>query len=262
MPLSLDTFYVSLAIFARMMGLFFFVPFFSSALIPARVRIIFLIAVTILLAGANSESISVPDDLSTGKFAAFLVLEFLTGTVLAFMVDALLTAFQLAGQLVSVQIGFGINEVIDPMSQISIPLIGQFQALLGMFLFIVLDGPGMVLEGLAASFSYLPPFTSTPFFESPGVLLKAVGLMFVVALKIAFPILGTLFLSTVALGLMAKASPQMNVFMLGFPVNISLGLIVFLLSLPSIFYLMESVITGIPGTLNDVMKVLSGGGGK
>ncbi|MEC9381189.1 MAG: flagellar biosynthetic protein FliR, partial [Candidatus Latescibacterota bacterium] len=166
----------------------------------------------------------------------------LMGVVMGFVVLLLFVAIQFAGQLAGLQMGFGIVNVIDPQSSNQLSIMGQFLNILAILLLLSLNGHHTILTGLVTSFETIP---------LGGVVLKA-GLMqkmiaitaevFIIGVKIAAPIMTALFLVTAAMGVLARTVPQMNVFMVGFPVQISVGLGAFLVCMPLFAMLVERLI--------------------
>jgi flagellar biosynthetic protein FliR len=168
------------------------------------------------------------------EYGLLLANEILIGLAIGFFLGIIFVVFQMAGQFFSIQIGFGISTVIDPLSQIQIPLIGQFQALLGTLVFFAIDGHLQIFSTLLYSFQKLPFINmmnvTADFFKA---LKWSFVVMFSTALKMALPIIGTLFLTSMCMGLLAKASPQMNILMIGFPIKIGIGFITLIYVLPS-----------------------------
>jgi flagellar biosynthetic protein FliR len=132
--------------------------------------------------------------------------------------------------------GFGASEVFDPMSQIELPIIGQYLYILAILVFLSLQGPALIIQAVYHSFELVTftNFLNGQFIESPYGIVSLFAQMFVVALRISMPIIGTLLLISVCLGLLAKAAPQMNLLMVGFPLSIGVGLIMILILLPGL----------------------------
>jgi len=160
------------------------------------------------------------------------------GVALGFAVLLLFVGIQFAGQLVGLQMGFGIVNVIDPQSSNQVSIIGQYLNILAVLILLTTNGHHMILKGLVSSFDVVP---------LGGVELKAsvaakmivlTSQAFIVAVKIAAPILLSLFLVSVALGILARTVPQMNVFIVGFPVQIAVGLTALIVALPMFFVLL------------------------
>jgi len=138
----------------------------------------------------------------------------------------------------------GIAEVVDPISQVGITLVGQMWTLMGIMVFIAIDGPHMLIMATYESYTAIQLFDIVEQGEKLlRVLVDTFGAMFLVALKLSFPVLTTLFLVAVTLGMLAKAAPQMNIFMLGFPIQIGVGFIVMIV-------VMGAVATGMSSALN------------
>ena len=140
--------------------------------------------------------------------------------------------------------GFGASQVFDPLAQVEIPLIGQFLNLIGLAVFLSVSGmQRMFLSGLAGSFRVMK---GSDFLAAGGylneTLLTAIGRLFEQSLILAFPILGTLILISVTMGLLAKAAPQMNLLMVGFPIQIGVGFIIMLVATPFLAEKMSQVV--------------------
>jgi flagellar biosynthetic protein FliR len=225
--LFVNNFQFFLLVFLRIAATLFVAPVFASMLLRPRMKVFiaFFVALIILLPVKKfytTHGFVMPSGMIDFGFA--LINEIMVGLAIGFFLSIIFSVFQLAGQLFSIQIGFGISEVIDPLSQIQIPLIGQFQAILGTLIFFSIDGHLMLFQGLMYSFQKLPVINmmnlTGDFFRA---LKWAFVVMFATALKIGLPIMGSLFLVTLCMGLLAKAAPQMNILMLGFPIYIFVG---------------------------------------
>jgi flagellar biosynthetic protein FliR len=128
--------------------------------------------------------------------------------------------------------GFGIVNVIDPQSSNQVSIIGQFLNILAILLLLTLDGHHMILSGLVTSFETIP-LGGVSFQD--GLMFKLMDLtaqVFIIAVKISAPILMALFLVTAAMGVLARTVPQMNVFLIGFPLQIGVGLAALVIVLP------------------------------
>jgi flagellar biosynthetic protein FliR len=174
-------------------------------------------------------------------YGLMVVSQMMIGFVIGFIIALIFTAFQLAGEFFSFQMGFGITEVFDPLSQIEVPLVGQFQYLLAILVFLAINGHHLLITALYQSFEVIPifNFSDVAKIQQLGIsLTKLFSNTFMIALKIAFPIMATMLVVAFVLGLLAKASPQMNVFMVGFPLQIGIGLLTYLIVMP---FLIEAI---------------------
>lgn len=233
-------FQVFLLIMIRMNSMMIVAPFFSSGVISFRMRAIFSFLVTLVIFPIIA---SKGYDISggMGEYLLCVLKEVTIGLYLGFLIAVIFTAFQLAGQYFSVQIGFGINEVMDPLAQISIPLIGQLKNLIGLLIFLVINGHHFLIKAIYQSYELAPIFsldmgTSK---ELLKFLVYSMSGMFIIALKIALPVMATIFLVTVSLGILAKAAPQMNIMMLGFPFKIAVAFGTLIVITPLIIRVMQ-----------------------
>jgi len=180
--------------------------------------------------------------------------EAMIGILIGFLVTIIFAAYQLAARFFSFQMALGIAEVIDPFSEVGITMVGQLWTLVGLMVFIAINGPHMLIIATYDSYKSVQLFkiieSSKTMFEG---LTASFGAMFLIALKLSFPILITLFILTVALGMLAKAAPQMNIFMLGFPIQIGVGFIVMIAVIGAIVLAMSNTITR---SFDDLMRFL------
>ena len=227
----LDQFHVFLLILLRVSALLMVAPIFGHRLYMARAKIglAFMISLTIFPLMADVE-LQVP----TGFFPyAFIMMqEVVMGIVLGFSVLLLFIGIQFAGQLAGLQMGYGIVNVIDPQSHSQVSIIGQFLNVLAILVVLSIDGHHMILRGLISSFDAVPlggVELKVPIIEKIMMLSSQV---FIIAVKISAPVLISLFLISVALGVLARTVPQMNVFIVGFPVQMAVGLTVLVAILP------------------------------
>lgn len=263
-------------VFARVAAVVFIAPFFSATTLSPLVRgsIIFFITVAILPGVANqlgfvptSDSIFLYEASTDGasivlpvksgaEFVFLLGGEVLVGILIGLMVQLIFSVFQLAGQLFSLQMGFAASQVFDPMGQQELPLMGQFLNLAALLLFFSSNAMSrFLLTGMTHSFRAFSPSVfatvKTEFFIS--LMGRSLQDLFHQALLIALPIMGTLFLVSVTMGILAKTSPQMNLLMIGFPIQIAIGFLILFFSLPLIIdkftQLIDAGIMALPGIL-------------
>jgi flagellar biosynthetic protein FliR len=152
----------------------------------------------------------------------------------------LLLAAQGAGSVVGYQVGFAIANVLDPNTQTQTSIIGSFWFLLGSLIFLSLNGHHMIIQAFHDSYVLVPPGQVVLTDTAANTIIVHTAYLFVVALKIAAPVMVTLFLVDVSLGTIAKMMPNMNVFFVGFPVKVGVGLAVIALSLPAFSYVIET----------------------
>jgi flagellar biosynthetic protein FliR len=191
-----------------------------------------------------------------GLYYLLVLQEVMIGIYIGFLVSIIFSSFQLSAQYYAAQIGFGINEVLDPVGQVSVPLIGQLKNFVGLIVFLAIDGHHFLIEAIYRSFELAPVFGVGK--TASGGFLKylvySFSGMFIVALKISLPIVATAFLITVSMGILAKAAPQMNIMMFGFPFQIVAGFSLLMLTSPLIIRIMQVAIERSFKLLTGVMQ--------
>lgn len=246
----------------RVSGLFLVAPVFGSHFVPAQVKV-FIILVTTLAVYPMAVAASAP---AAGAFAggdlwamvAVAVRELAVGLLLGYASLLAFVGIQVAGQFLDTEMGFGIINVIDPqLNQVS-PLLGNFQYLLALLIFLATNGHYTLLSGLAQSYRILPMGGPRAAAGEPllGFVMSLFSGLFVTALKVAAPVLAAMFLTTVALGLLSRAVPQLNIFMIGLPAKAIVGLALMALLMPGYLALLENVLGGIGPTLSRLLEVM------
>ena len=239
----LDQFHIFLLVLLRVSALLMAAPIFGhrNFLGRAKIALAFMVSLIIFPLVAD-QGIQVPESLFPYVF--MMVREVLMGLVLGFAVLLLFVGVQFAGQLAGLQMGFGIVNVIDPMSSNQLSIIGQFLNILAILVLLSINGHHIILGGVMNSFDAVPLGGAVEL--NTAVMDKLIAIsaqVFVVAVKISAPILVALFLVSVAMGIMARTVPQMNVFIVGFPLQIGVGLVTVAVSLPLFYSLITKLIT-------------------
>jgi flagellar biosynthetic protein FliR len=205
---------------ARASAWVFTSPPFSGRSMPARVKIGLAAALTLAL-GPQLATLAVP--LEVGPLIAAVVLQVLAGVMLGFLVTIFFSIAQAAGGLIDVAGGFGMSQVLDPQTSVVTTVFGRFYNLLAVTLLFVTGGHLLLVRGFLTSFEAIP-MTDLSLEALGRVFSESLGLFLVGALEIALPLLAVLFLADLATGLLTKAAPAMNVFLLALPVKIMLTL--------------------------------------
>jgi flagellar biosynthetic protein FliR len=216
-----------LLVFTRMFGMFAVSPFFSSPLISMSLRSIFTFLIAILIFPLVSRyAPAIPDNI--WMFLLVTASEFLVGLIIGFIASIFFTVFQMAGEYFSLLMGLSISEVIDPITQVEIPIVGQLQTLIAMLIFFSIYGDHQLISAVVKSYGVLPFLDLTNLQLVKALtdhLLVTASQMFVLSLKLALPLMGTLIVLVISLAVLSKAAPQMNIFMVGFPVQLGVGFV-------------------------------------
>lgn len=216
-------------------------PIFSARNIPVIWKAAFVLVITYFgwLTGL-AESYNPP--LQVLSFGLVIISELLLGILLSLTAQLLFAAIQLAGQLIDTQMGFGIMNVVDPLSGTQAPLLGNFKYILAMLVFLQVDGHHLFLKALYDSYQANPIGGFGISGSIMEMLLRFFGEVFVTGLKLSLPIVGSLLITDMIMGIMSRTVPQMNIFMVGMPGKIILGFGVLLVTMPLYIYLLNSLI--------------------
>jgi len=210
-----------LLVAARCAALFLTLPLVASAAVPRAARIALAgYAAFLVLPFAYAEGWNVaPYSLD---YLFILIGEAMLGVISGFYISMLFAAFSSAGQFFTYQMGFGASEVYDALAQIENPLMGQYLNLIALVLFLQTGGfQKLFLTGILNSFESLNSFTLLAHRQDfLNFLLRGLSKLFFDAMVIALPMVGTLFLVSVSMGILSKAAPQMNLLSEGLPITI------------------------------------------
>jgi len=219
----------------RVSSLFLFAPFFGSDAIAPRIKVGLIVAVTALLYPICGPRAL---ELSLSGILRVVVGELLVGLLIGLTAQLVFEAAQFAGQLMGIQVGFSLVNILDPNTQVDTPVLSLFSQTLVMLLFLRFGMHRCLLRALAASFAYLPPGTPVAGGGAAHQLLLAAGGIWLTGIQIAAPLLITTLLADFLLGFLGKASPQLPVLFLGLSVKSVIGLLVLAVALkywPGIF---------------------------
>jgi flagellar biosynthesis protein FliR len=228
--------------FVRILALLAAVPVLGHQSIPVRVKIGLALALTVIVA----PTIAPYPQVSISSIAGFTVLvqQILVGLAIGFSVTLAFAAVQLAGDLIGTQMGLGFAWFVDPQSSTQGPMVGSLLTLFATLIFLTIDGHLMMIAAIAKSFAFAPIGGDIGNILDWRKLLQAGTHVFSIGLHLALPAVAAVFLSNVALGVLTRAAPQLNLFAIGFPITLSLGLLILWLSMPHYGPMLERVLQG------------------
>lgn len=218
----------ALTIGIRLSGLMLFAPFFGSVAIPARVKAILVLALTFLLYPAIGHNIA-SQPMSQWPFLVFT--EFLIGAGMGIATNLIFEAVQLSGQVIGIQMGYSLVNILDPQTQVNTPVMAMFYQSIIMLLFLRMDVHYWLLRAVGNSFDYLPPGTAHVNSLFTMGILRTVGDLFGIGIQIAAPVISATLAADIVLGLLGKASPQMPLMLMGPAVKSLLGMVVLIATL-------------------------------
>ncbi len=222
-------------IMARLFGVAVLMPVLSSRGFPRMGKIGFLFFVAMLIFTAKfNQNLNVEYANSFIGFGMVIFKEFFVGYVLGFSVYMITSSIYFAGQLIDFQLGFSMVSIFDPVSQMQLPVSGNILSLMVTALMVLTGALDVFLDAVFYSYDKIPIGQVDILSNNTVVqiLSNAMTFFFSFGLRIAMPLVGTILVVDVALGLLVKASPQMNVFVVGMPVKVLVGLVIFYLIMP------------------------------
>ncbi|MHB9291639.1 putative flagellar biosynthesis protein FliR [Hollandina sp. SP2] len=214
-------------------------PLLSSSTIPqvAKLALAGFVAYAAFPAAENTLGAMVLSGDMGPYSLSFLLLvigEGIIGLIMGFFLTLIFSAFATAGQFFSLQMGFGASETFDPLAQVENPLMGQYLNLVAMLVFLSMGGfRALFLEGFWHSLQSISIIHLIEGREAVmRMILSGLSQLFLDAIIISMPILGTLFLTTLSTGLISKAAPQINILSEGFPISITVAFVLIFATLP------------------------------
>ncbi|MDF9295745.1 flagellar biosynthetic protein FliR [Geobacillus stearothermophilus] len=245
-----------LLIFARTASFFAAMPLFSYRTVPASYKIGLAFFFSWLLFLAVPKPTLPLNDV----YMLLIFKEVLVGLALGLIAAIVMAAVQVAGGLIDFQIGFAIANVIDPQTGVQSPLLGQYLHSLALLLLLMLDGHHLLLDGLFYSYRWLPLDGWPHIADGRAVeyAVRAFAAMFAIAVQMAAPLVGALFLVDVALGIIARAVPQMNIFAVGFSLKTAAAFLLLFAAIGGILLSARELFQLMFASLREFMRLLGG----
>jgi len=247
-----------LLILTRVTAFFVTIPLFSYRAIPATQRIIF----GAILAWMMAYTLDIPDINIDGAFLLLVLKEAVVGLSIGIIAFMIMSTIQIAGGFIDFQMGFAIANIIDPQTGAQSPLLGQFFNTLALLLLLALDGHHLLLDGIFYSYQFIPIDQAWPAFGSERFAefaIKTFAASFAIAFQMSIPVVATLFLVDLALGITARTVPQLNIFVVGFPIKIGVSFIVLGIMMGVMIAVMKKLFEFMIISMRDIMILLGGG---
>ena len=216
------------AISVRLSGLMLFAPFYSSQSVPPRIKAGLVLAMTVLFFPTLYSSVALLD---LRAWPSLMLTEIVIGAALGIATNLVFDAVQMAGQVLSTQMGFSLINLLDPQTQVESTAIALFHQTITMLIFLRLDVHLWLLRAIGRSFYELPPGSAHITGAFTLTAVRAAGEVFTLGVQMAAPVLSATFLTDIVLAFLGKASPQAPIMMLGVPIKTLLGLSVLFVAL-------------------------------
>ncbi len=210
---------------ARIAAMFAAIPVFSGGQIPPQLRLGVAVLFAMLTYPVVKDYIPQQSFTILG-FALVVAADIVLGLLVGFLAQLVFMAAEFAGSLIGYQMGFAAANIFDPSTQSQVALISRFQGIFAILLFLSLNIHHLFLEAIVSSFEMLPPGSLSLSGGAIPMIVEVANHSLILSLRLVAPILALLILSTLTLGVMSRVFPQLNVFMISFPVNIGISFIV------------------------------------
>ena len=245
-------------VLARVSGMFLLAPVFGARIAPVRVRgalaLFIALAMMPLLSPERGEAlVAIMAPLSMLGIVAG---EVMIGSVIGLASQFVFGGMQLAGQLGGIQMGTGLSNLVDPQTGNRLTTMAQWANVVALLVFLAIDGHHHLIRAVAESFDLVTIGNGMPAADGIGMLLTLAGSMFVIALKIASPVMLLVLMVNAAMGVLAKVIPQLNVFIVGFPLNVAAGLFGMMAALPYTVQLLVSSFSDVAGSVLTIVDRL------
>jgi flagellar biosynthetic protein FliR len=226
--------------FFRMLALMSSAPLLSQASVPVPTRLGLAVLLTVLVAPTLPAGATISPFSVVGVLLIFQ--QVIVGVALGFSMQLAFSAVELAGNMIGLQMGLSFAVFIDPQNSTQSPIVGSFLSMILTLLFLAINGHLMMISAVVDSFRAVPIGIDASHTYHWLQLASAGSQVFVSGLQIAMPIIGAMMLANLTLGVLTRTAPQLNLFAVGFPVTIIVGLLMLLLGMPYLMPELEKVL--------------------
>jgi len=255
----LVNFQLFILILVRVTGLFVISPIFGRNDVPAIMKVGISITLALILLPLKINTFYLDID-NIRVLAFWSISEFLIGIIIGFIAFIYFSVVYLAGSIIDIQMGFGMVNIMDPQTNAQMPIMGGFYNILITLVFLTTNGHHQLIKSLIYSYEIIPiGFNITVNENLISYLMKIFTDMFILAFQLSAPILIAIFLVNVILGILARTMPQMNIFVVGMPLNIAIGIIIILISLRFFIPYSENLFDKMFQSIYELLQILSKG---
>lgn len=247
--------FVVLLVLARLGALTLTAPMISSPRVPVQIRAAFSLVLTFVMYGLAARH-TPPVVESLGAFVLLIAKEVLVGLVIGYTASLLFNVVQMAGEMSDNQSGFGFAGVVDPNMGQQAAILGQLQMVMMWLIFFAVNGHLLLIRGIGESFIAIPVGSAGYNPDLPYFMFGLATTLMMAALRIAAPIIGAVLLADLAMGMLQRTAPQLNLIAIGFQIKIGVALIVLTIALPLVIVLLRDLVTSTMATVQQVFTFL------
>lgn len=246
-----------LLVMFRISAFFFSSPIYSFRGVPAQLKIGLAFFASLL----TFMTLDIGTIAFDGYYILMIIKEVLIGLLLGFTASLFFTIVQVAGSFIDLQMGFMMAKLIDPITGGQSPVMANLKFFIATLLFLAVDGHHMLLRAMMRSYQWVPiDHTIFTHIHSGAVsqfLIYSLSMMFVLAFQMIAPLIVVLFIVDVAMGILARTAPQFNLFVVGIPLKLLIGLIILLAMIPGLLYLFQNIFSNIFEALENFIMMIS-----
>jgi len=256
---SLHEVLIFVLVLGRIAGIFAAMPSFGGQTVPLNFKALAVLMITLVCFPVLR---IIPPPMPSDAFGMGLLIlrEVAVGLTLALVSQMVFSAVEFSGQIIGMQMGLTIASVIDPTRGTQIQLMSVFQTLLATLLFLALDVHHVFIRAIVESFSIIPIGGWHITGELISFLIQRTSDIFVIGVRLAAPVMVSLLLASVSLGIMARAFPQMNIFIISMPLNVGLGFLIMGGTLMIFFHVLEVSFGNLSGHISTLFRLMAKGG--
>ncbi|KMY49461.1 flagellar biosynthetic protein FliR [Peribacillus loiseleuriae] len=246
-----------LLVLVRVTVFFVTMPIFSHRTLPTTFRIGISFFLAWIMYYTVDPSILVID----GAYMLLILKEAIIGLVIGLVANMIMAAIQIAGGFIDFQMGFAIANVIDPQTGAQSPLTGQYLYTISLLFLLATNGHHLLLDGIYYSYQFIPidqvliPFGDENLIE---FIIKAFSQVFLIALQMSIPVVGSLFLVDIGLGIVARTVPQLNIFVVGVPVKMLVSFLVLMIVMGMMMIVVQHLFEYLLVIMRGLMQLIGG----
>jgi flagellar biosynthesis protein FliR len=246
-------------VLSRVAGIFAALPVFGGHGVPLRIKVFIVLMITLVCFPALSVALpQLPSDAFSLALLAFS--EVMIGLTLAFITQIIFAAVEFSGQIIGMQMGLTISSIIDPSRGTQTQIMSVIQTLFATLMFLSFNIHHIFIRAIMDSFKVIPLGGWHLSGELVNFLVIRTADIFIIGIRLAAPVMVALLLATVALGIMARAFPQMNIFMISLPLNIGLGLVICGMTLTIFFHVLDVSFGQLSAQIDALFRLMAKGG--
>ncbi|WNR46659.1 flagellar biosynthetic protein FliR [Paenibacillus roseipurpureus] len=250
---------IFLLIFCRITSFFVVVPILSSRNVPMMFKVGLSVFISLIIFATIGTNKTIPVD---GVYLLLIIREMLIGILLGFLAYIFFTVVQMAGSFMDMQIGFSMASVIDPLTGVSTPMLGNLKYMIAVLLFLSFDGHHYLIKAIIDSYKWVPIdnqlFSRMYNGQVSDFLFKSLSKMFYLSFQLAAPVVAALFLTDLGLGLLTRVAPQFNIFVIGAPLKMILGFFLLVILFPELISQFQQLFGIIFDYMEKMLQLIGG----